>query len=67
MTETALYRKYRPHKFNEVLGQDHIVKVLESSINNGNIAHAYIFSGARGTGRGGRGSTLARRVRCADR
>jgi DNA polymerase-3 subunit gamma/tau len=51
MTETALYRKYRPQKFKEVLGQDHIVKVLESSILNGNIAHAYIFAGSRGTGK----------------
>ena len=51
MTETALYRKYRPLKFKEVLGQDHIVKVLESSIENGNIAHAYIFAGSRGTGK----------------
>jgi DNA polymerase-3 subunit gamma/tau len=51
MSETALYRKYRPAKFKEVLGQDHIVKVLESSIENGNIAHAYIFSGSRGTGK----------------
>jgi DNA polymerase-3 subunit gamma/tau len=47
----ALYRKYRPQKFSEVLGQDHIVKVLESSIKFGNIAHAYIFSGTRGTGK----------------
>ncbi|MFH0755241.1 MAG: DNA polymerase III subunit gamma/tau [bacterium] len=51
MTETALYRKYRPQKFKEVLGQEHIVRVLESSIENGNITHAYIFSGARGTGK----------------
>jgi len=51
MSETALYRKYRPQKFSEILGQDHIVKVLESSIENGNIAHAYIFSGSRGTGK----------------
>ena len=51
MTETALYRKYRPQKFKDVLGQDHIVKVLESSILNGNIAHAYIFAGSRGTGK----------------
>jgi len=51
MTETVLYRKYRPQKFKEVLGQDHIVKVLESSIKNGNIAHAYIFAGSRGTGK----------------
>lgn len=56
MTETALYRKYRPQKFKDVLGQDHIVKVLESSIKNGNISHAYIFSGSRGTGK----TTVAR-------
>ena len=51
MAETALYRKYRPAKFKDVLGQDHIVKVLESSIANGNISHAYIFAGSRGTGK----------------
>jgi len=51
MTETVLYRKYRPQKFKEILGQDHIVKVLESSIENGNIAQAYIFAGSRGTGK----------------
>jgi len=51
MSETALYRKYRPQKFSEVLGQDHIVKVLESSIEQDKIAHAYIFSGSRGTGK----------------
>ncbi len=51
MSENSLYRKYRPAKFAEVLGQDHIVKVLESSIELGNIAHAYIFSGSRGTGK----------------
>ena len=51
MSDTALYRKYRPQKFSEVLGQDHIVKVLESSIKLDRIAHAYIFSGSRGTGK----------------
>ncbi|MDD3151095.1 MAG: DNA polymerase III subunit gamma/tau [Candidatus Gastranaerophilales bacterium] len=51
MTETVLYRKYRPQKFKEILGQDHIIKVLESSIENGNIAQAYIFAGSRGTGK----------------
>ena len=51
MPETALYRKYRPQKFSEVFGQDHIVKVLKSSIEIQNIAHAYIFSGSRGTGK----------------
>jgi DNA polymerase-3 subunit gamma/tau len=51
MSLTALYRKYRPQTFKEVLGQDHIVKVLESSIELDRLSHAYIFSGSRGTGK----------------
>ena len=51
MSETALYRKYRPSNFKEVLGQDHIVTVLKNSIELHNLAHAYIFSGSRGTGK----------------
>ncbi len=62
MTETALYRKYRPQKFKEILGQDHIVKVLESSIKNGNIAHAYIFAGSRGTGKTSIARILAKEI-----
>lgn len=50
-TPTALYRKYRPKSFKDVLGQDHIVKVLEGAIKLGNISHAYIFAGSRGTGK----------------
>lgn len=62
MHETALYRKYRPQKFSEVLGQDHIVKVLESSIKLGHIAHAYIFSGSRGTGKTSIARILAKEI-----
>jgi len=51
MSETALYRKYRPQKFSEVLGQDQVVKVLKASIELDNLGHAYIFSGSRGTGK----------------
>lgn len=47
----ALYRKYRPKSFKEVLGQDHVVKTLEGAIKLGNISHAYLFSGSRGTGK----------------
>lgn len=47
----TLYTKYRPQKFKDVLGQEHITKVLSESIKLGNIAHAYIFSGTRGTGK----------------
>lgn len=49
--ELALYRKYRPQKFKEVLGQDHIVGALEGAISEGNAGHAYLFYGSRGTGK----------------
>lgn len=62
MSETSLYRKYRPQKFKEVLGQDHIIKVLESSIELGNIAHAYIFAGSRGTGKTSVARIFAREI-----
>lgn len=51
MAEMALYRKYRPHTFREVLGQDHVVSVLAGAIERGTIAHAYLFFGSRGTGK----------------
>ncbi|KKT01010.1 MAG: hypothetical protein UW07_C0025G0005 [Candidatus Nomurabacteria bacterium GW2011_GWF2_43_8] len=51
MEHTALYRKYRPKTFREVLGQEHIVKVLESSVEANKVSHAYLFVGSRGTGK----------------
>lgn len=51
MSNIALYRKYRPQNFTEVLGQEHIVSVLKSAIEQDHISHAYIFSGSRGTGK----------------
>jgi len=56
MHDLALYRKYRPKNFREVLGQDHIVKVLESSVDTNKVSHAYLFVGSRGTGK----TTVAR-------
>ena len=47
----ALYRKYRPNKFSEVVGQDHVVKILEAQAKSGDISHAYLFAGTRGTGK----------------
>jgi DNA polymerase-3 subunit gamma/tau len=49
--ETALYRKYRPHTFKDVVGQDHVVKALEGAIDEGHVGHAYLFYGSRGTGK----------------
>ncbi len=51
MHELALYRKYRPSKFKEVLGQNHIVNVLESSVESKKVSHAYLFVGSRGIGK----------------
>jgi len=47
----ALYRKYRPQTFEEVIGQEQIVKTLLGAIKAGNVGHAYLFSGSRGTGK----------------
>jgi DNA polymerase-3 subunit gamma/tau len=51
MENVALYTKYRPQKFNEVLGQEHVTLVLRDSLKNNNISHAYLFTGSRGTGK----------------
>lgn len=51
MHELALYRKYRPKEWEDVVGQDHIVDVLESSVEGGKVSHAYLFVGSRGTGK----------------
>ena len=51
MHDLALYRKYRPKNFKEVLGQDYIVKVLESSVETNKVSHAYLFVGSRGIGK----------------
>jgi len=52
----ALYRKYRPETFDEVMGQDHIVKTIRGALLSGKIAHAYLLCGPRGTGK----TTIAR-------
>jgi DNA polymerase-3 subunit gamma/tau len=49
--QVALYRKYRPSKFEDVIGQAHIISVLENEIKTGKVSHAYLFSGSRGTGK----------------
>lgn len=58
----ALYTKYRPQKFAEVLGQDHITEALRESIKLGKIAHAYVFAGSRGTGKTSVARIFAREI-----
>jgi DNA polymerase-3 subunit gamma/tau len=58
----VLYRKYRPQAFDEVIGQEHVVKVLRGAVELGNVAHAYLFSGTRGTGKTSMARILARAI-----
>jgi DNA polymerase-3 subunit gamma/tau len=62
----SLYRKYRPQRFDEVRGQEHITKVLEAAIKNKKIAHAYLFAGGRGTGKTSIARILARALDTAE-
>ncbi len=60
----ALYRQYRPKTFDEVLGQKHITTTLKNQIVNGNIGHAYLFSGTKGTGKTSTAKIFSRAVNC---
>ena len=64
MEYTALYRKFRPLTFSEIVGQEHIVKTLKNEIINDRIGHAYLFNGVRGTGKTSAAKILARAVNC---
>ncbi|MBR1376487.1 MAG: DNA polymerase III subunit gamma/tau [Bacilli bacterium] len=60
----ALYRKYRPSEFEEVIGQDVIIKTLTNAIQNNKISHAYLFTGPRGTGKTSVAKIFAKNVNC---
>lgn len=62
----ALYRAYRPETFNEVLGQEHIVRILQNQIQQDSVNHAYLFCGTRGTGKTTIARLLAKGVNCLD-
>ncbi|MDA3847435.1 MAG: DNA polymerase III subunit gamma/tau [Vallitaleaceae bacterium] len=66
MSYTALYRKWRPTTFDNVVGQDHIVKTLKNQIKSDRIAHAYLFCGTRGTGKTSTAKILAQAINCTD-
>ena len=60
----ALYRKYRPATFGEVIGQEQVTRPLSTALDNGRIAHAYLFSGPRGCGKTSSARILARSLNC---
>lgn len=64
MSYTALYRKFRPLKFEEIVGQEHITRTLRNQIIAGRVGHAYLFNGGRGTGKTSAAKVLARAINC---
>ena len=64
MAYTALYRKWRPREFGDVVGQDHIVKTLTNQIMASRVTHAYLFCGTRGTGKTSTAKIFAQAINC---
>ncbi|NLC88186.1 MAG: DNA polymerase III subunit gamma/tau [Clostridiaceae bacterium] len=64
MAYTALYRKFRPITFGEMVGQEHITRTLKNQIIAGRVGHAYLFNGGRGTGKTSAAKVLARAINC---
>ena len=64
MAYTALYRNFRPLKFSDMVGQEHITKTLRNQVMSGRVGHAYLFNGGRGTGKTTSAKILARVVNC---
>ncbi len=64
MSHQAIYRRFRPKVFDDVLGQDHVTRTLKNQIMSHNTAHAYLFSGIRGTGKTSTAKIFARAVNC---
>ena len=64
MAYVALYRKWRPSGFDELVGQEHVSRTLSNAINSGRIGHAYLFTGPRGTGKTSTAKILAKALNC---
>ncbi|MBO6209441.1 MAG: AAA family ATPase, partial [Schwartzia sp.] len=64
MTYMALYRKWRPQAFSELVGQEHVSRTLAQAVVGGRVGHAYLFSGPRGTGKTSTAKILAKALNC---
>jgi DNA polymerase-3 subunit gamma/tau len=62
----ALYRRYRPQTFEDVLGQEHVTETLQAGIREDRVGHAYLFSGSRGTGKTSTARILAKALNCVN-
>ena len=66
MAYQALYRKWRPINFDDMIGQEHITKTLKNQIISGRTSHAYIFTGIRGTGKTSTAKVFSRAINCTN-
>jgi len=64
---STLYRKYRPQKFSDLVGQEHLVQTITNEISTGKVAHAYLFSGPRGIGKTTMARLFAKAINCENR
>jgi DNA polymerase III subunit gamma/tau len=66
VSETSLYRRHRPQAFDEVVGQEHVVRTLRNAVERDRVHHAYLFVGSRGTGKTSVAKILARSLNCVN-
>ncbi|MDE5618155.1 MAG: DNA polymerase III subunit gamma/tau, partial [Clostridia bacterium] len=66
MSYVSLYRKFRPASFDKVVGQNHIIRILSNQLKSGNLSHAYLFTGSRGTGKTSIAKIFARAINCTN-